>query len=337
MTAGAMICGGLSSCKNADVEFPDSDGGINVFFSYQNPIRTIVLGDITTTDNSGDNEHRFSVYATMGGAYHGRNIDVQVDIDESLVNGLSFPDGTKPEALPSNYYTLSGKTISYNGKLQACIDVQLNDAFFNDTKAVEEHFVLPVVIKDVTAGYNILSGTPAQGGKNIRQNPADWIVAPKDYTLYMVNFINKYHGSYLRRGTDVITSGGSSKNVERKKEFIEWDEVVKLTTKSLNEDVITITGLVDNGEPVSCDLLLTFDNNNKCTISSLTPGYTATGTGEFKTKSEIKAWGDKDRDGLYLDYTINLGSTTYKTSDILVARDRGTVTSVREFDVSYKD
>ena len=112
MTAGAMICGGLSSCKNADVDFPDSDGGINVYFSYQKPIRTIVLGDITTTDNSGDNEHRFSVYTTMGGAYHGRNIDVQVDIDESLVNGLSFPDGTKLEALPSSYYTLSGKTIA---------------------------------------------------------------------------------------------------------------------------------------------------------------------------------------------------------------------------------
>ena len=27
------------------------------------------------------------------------------------------------------------------------------------------------------------------------------------------------------------------------------------------------------------------------------------GSGEYKTKSEIKAWNNKDRDGLYLDYT----------------------------------
>jgi hypothetical protein len=87
---------------------------------------------------------------------------------------------------------------------------------------------------------------------------------------------------------------------------------------------------------VTCDILLTFDDSDNCTITSATKGYTVTGTGEFKSKSEIKAWGNEDRDGLYLHYTIDLGGAQYKIEDILVARDRGDASSVREFNATYK-
>lgn len=334
MTAGAMICGGMSSCKNADVDFPDSDGGINVYFAYQYPIRTIVLGDITTYDNTADNEHRFQIYSTMGGAYKGRNIDVDVEVDESLVNNLTLADGSPIKALPSNFYTLSGKTIHYNGSHQGCIDVQLSDAFFADEHAVENYYVVPLVMTGVNSGYNIKTGTPAAGSKNVRQNASDWIVAPMDYTLYMINFINKFDGSYLRRGIDDITTSAGTYHRVRHEKYIEYDSVAKVITKSLTSAIMPIS-IYDGTKPVTCDLLLTFNGDN-CTITSATNGITATGTGVFKSKSEKKAWGDKDRDGLYLDYTVNVGSgVKYVTKDTLVVRDRGTAPSVREFKVMY--
>ena len=113
-----MLCA-ASSCKNADKTFPDSDAGINVYFAYQYPIRTIILGDLATFDNTLDNQHRFQIYSTMGGSYKGRNIDVDVKVDESLVEGLTLDDGSPIAALPSNLYEItSGTTIHYNGSHQ---------------------------------------------------------------------------------------------------------------------------------------------------------------------------------------------------------------------------
>jgi hypothetical protein len=48
------------SCENADVEFPDYDK-TTVYFAYQYPVRTIVLGeDIYNT--TLDNEHKCEIY-----------------------------------------------------------------------------------------------------------------------------------------------------------------------------------------------------------------------------------------------------------------------------------
>ena len=329
-----MLCA-ASSCKNADKTFPDSDAGINVYFAYQYPIRTIILGDLATFDNTLDNQHRFQIYSTMGGSYKGRNIDVDVKVDESLVEGLTLDDGSPIEALPSNLYEItSGTTIHYNGSHQGCIEVQLKDEFFTKPHAVENYYVLPIVITGQRGADNILTGTPIEGSKQVRQNMADWRILPQDYVLYMVNFINKYDGNYLRRGVDdVTTATGSFKRV-RHEQFVELDSVVKITTKSLTTATLPIK-VVNGTTPVTIDLLLTFNGDN-CTISSATDGVTASGSGEFKSKSEKKAWGDKDRDGLYLDYTVTLGTTKYSTKDTLVARDRGAAASNRQFYVKYK-
>lgn len=337
MSAGALALG-MSSCENKDKSFPDYDGGTNVFFAYQYPIRTIILGDLTTADNSLDKAHKFQVYTTLGGSYKGRNADVEVMVDNSLVDGLTLDNGDPVRALPDHYYTLSGTTMRFGGKHQGCIDVQLSDEFFNDPLAVGQNYVLPLLITQATGVDHIKTGTPNEEGTNpARQDKDSWNVLPMDFTLYMVNFINKYDGNYLRRGTDEIIGAGNSVTVvERKAEYMEYDEVIKATTKSLNSVVITIPNLSVNGSVVTCDILLTFDDSDNCTITSATKGYTVTGTGEFKSKSEIKAWGNEDRDGLYLHYTIDLGGAQYKIEDILVARDRGDASSVREFNATYK-
>ncbi|HEX9152530.1 MAG TPA: DUF5627 domain-containing protein [Flavobacterium sp.] len=40
-------------------------------------------------------------------------------------------------------------------------------------------------------------------------------------------------------------------------------------------------------------------------------------------RGEKNSWGSKDRDALYLDYTVNLASFKVATNDTLVLRDRG--------------
>lgn len=339
VSAGAMALG-MSSCHNADVSFPDSDGGISVYFAYQHPIRTIMLGETETYDNSREaNDHSFTIYGIMGGSYSGKKIDVDVQWDESLVQNLTFDDGRPVKVLPSSHYQIDGDMkLHYNGKFRGGIDVKLTEAFFNDPLSVGNNYVIPLVMTNATGQVDrILTGEPSPGVTVVRQDVAKWITPAQDYTLFLVNYINKYDGNYLRRGTDKVTEGGNTKTVERKKEFIENDEVVKVTTKSLNTAVLPVSTLTVGGTPVTCELLLTFDGSDKCTISSNTDGFTVTGSGEFLSKSEKLAWGNKDRDGLHLNYKITSGGTTYETSDILVARDRGSAASIREFSTIYND
>ena len=70
-----MMLGALafffSACENADRTFPDYEGGTSVYFAYQYPVRTIVLGNDEIVDNTLDNQHKCAIYATMGGAYGG--------------------------------------------------------------------------------------------------------------------------------------------------------------------------------------------------------------------------------------------------------------------------
>ena len=72
----------------------------------------------------------------------------------------------------------------------------------------------------------------------------------------------------------------------------------------------------------TCDLKLTFDASGNCTVSSATEGIAASGTGKYVKDGEKLAWGNKDRDGIYLDYTIDFGEKQYAVKDTLVSRSR---------------
>ena len=53
----------FSACENQDWSFPDY-GKTTVYFSYQYPVRTIVLGNDETFDNTVDNQHKCIIKAT---------------------------------------------------------------------------------------------------------------------------------------------------------------------------------------------------------------------------------------------------------------------------------
>lgn len=319
----------LSSCKNGDLSFPDYEGGVSVYFPYQYPVRTIVLGE-DAYDTTLDNQHKCKIYATMGGAYNGRDIKLNIAVDNSLCDHLYFEDGSRVLPMPSDYYSLAGDVISFNGALQGGVEVQLNDAFFEDAASLKNTYVIPVVIKSQTGADRILTGKPiVEGDTPQRPNSAYWDVKPMDYVLYCVKYINPYHAYYLRRGKDVISGDGSSTTVIRHKAHVEDDEICCTTTQTLNSVTFPLTvKYIDNsGIPKNlvCDLLLTFDGNDVCTITSATGGVTASGTGKYLKKSEKKAWGNKDRDGLYLDYQVDFGVRKIQTKDTLVWQRRGVV------------
>lgn len=304
----------VTSCENGDAGFPDSDAGISVYFANQYPVRTIVLGE--DMGSNKDNEHKCIIYGTMGGSYSGKDITVDIKVDNTLTDNLYFEDGSPVQAMPAAYYTLASDKLEYNNTFMGGVEVQLTDAFFADPAALSATYVIPLVMTKQQGASRILTGTPwVEGESPVRTNAERWSVKPQDYTLYCVKYINPWHASYLRRGVDVVD--GSSK-VVRHKESVEKDEVVKLSTTTLKQVKFPVT--VGNN---SCDLLLTFNDDNECSIASATTGVTATGSGKFVLKGEKNSWGNKDRNALYLDYNIQFAGSTVATKDTLVVQSRG--------------
>ncbi len=308
----------MASCYNADKEFPDYQGGTTAYFAYQYPVRTLVLGN-DIYDNSLDNAHKCQIWSTMGGAYNGRNAIVEIAVDNSLCDNLFFTDegGNQDGAvtpMPESYYKLSSLSIPYNGDMRGNVEVQLTDAFFNDPKAVDNTYVIPLVMKNVSGIDHILSGTAREGVSPVRCNASDWEVTPKDYVLYCVKYMNPWQARYIRRGTDDITewdphTQGNITDLNVRKDFnlvnsdpLHYkenpvnanDEVCTITTKDMKTCTFPINVkriVLDWSDPnnpkqnpaIPCNLILTFEGN-KCTITSNDDDVEVTGSGEFITK-----------------------------------------------------
>ena len=337
------------SCENQEIEFPNYDKSA-VYFAYQYPVRTIVLGE-DIYDNTLDNERKCEIYATMGGVYANKTkIDIDITVDNSLTDNLYFDaDLEYPvQPMPSNYYTLAANQISLDGALQGAVGVQLTEAFFADQDALTNTYVIPLRMTNVTNADSILSGRPKVEDP-IRGRATDWDAIPKDYILYCVKFINTWHANYLRRGKDEIVKNGVATTVTRHKPYVEQDEVRKLTTHSLNELEYPMDYKSEDGNALNFKLKLAFNESEQCTVAPMVTSYevndtirvyniAATGSGAFVKKGEKKSWGNKDRDALYMQYNVtyevetqypNAGFPTsvevasYTTTDTLVVRDRG--------------
>ena len=344
----------LASCYNKDKDFPDYENGTTAYFAYQNPVRTLVLGN-DIYDNSLDNAHKCRIWATMGGAYNGRNATVNIVVDESLCNNLYYlDDGGYPAEpvtpLKKEYYTLLSDAIPYNGDLRGYVEVQFTDAFFNDPKAIGNYYVIPIRMTSVTGIDRILSGTPNVDSP-IRTNAQNWNVLPQDYVLYCVKYINPWDAKYIRRGVDNVTENGVTTEVVRKDFSLynsdiehyskqdpsnpvnQYDEICGITTKNMTQAIFPVS-FKTSGASISCNLLLTF-NGNQCTITSTDENVTASGTGEFITKgTELPQykdyqWGSMNgqpvqRDILRLAYKVNFTEKDIQvsTNDTLVVQTR---------------
>lgn len=327
---------GITSCENGDAEFPNYDNSA-VYFAHQTPVRTLVMGE-DTYDTSLDNDHKCKIYATMGGAYAGSGSTViDIMVDDELCDNLYFADGVTPvRPMPANYYTLSSEQITLNEfeNLMGAVEVTFSDAFFEDPASIENTYVIPLRMVNVVNADSILSGVPRTPNA-AWTNSAMWDTAPKNYVLYCVKYINKWHATYLRRGIDQITENGSTTTNVRHEQYIEDDEICNVTTKDLHTAIFPVSTTVGQ-ETLTCDLVLTFNDNDECTITSGTEGFTASGNGKFVVDGDKASWGnEEDRNALYLDYNIDFGAKQYNTKDTLVVQTRGV--AYEEFSTVYKE
>ena len=327
----SMLLLTLASCHNGEWHFDDY-GTRSVYFAYQYPVRTITLGEDPSTDNTLDNQHKCMIKATTGGGYSNpSDITIGFEVDESLCNNLKFTaSGEDILPMPTEYYTLSDdKLVIPAGSLTGGVEVQLADAFFNDPKSLKNTYVIPIRMTDVQNADTILQGKPQVDNPNLCIAD-DWNIAPKNYILYCIKYINPWHATYLRRGKDVITglSGHASLNSEivRHATYVEQDEVCSLKTVSMKQVSYQLYVKDESQTNHNYNVILTFDDNNNCTVSTDTPNCTVEGTGKFVSKGEKNSWGNEDRDAIYLQFNATVdGLATCATTDTLVVHNRGVV------------
>jgi hypothetical protein len=328
----AIASSALASCKNEDMSYPDANGYTTVYFASQYPARTVELGDDVNVDNSLDNQHKVEIKATLGGTQNNvKNVVIGFNVDTTLCKGLYYASGgtsgSKVVPMPSGYFTLtpSNQITIPSGSILGAVEVQLTDAFFADPLSLTNTYVIPLVMTDVQGADSILRGSPTLTDPS-RFIDANWSVKPKDYILYAVKYVNTWHGNYLRRGLDKITKTtvGTDSTSFRHKTYVEQNDVVKLTTTSMKTVTLPLSIKNSSGTNVPFTLILTFAEDGTCTVSGNDANLDISGTGKFISKGEKNSFGGKDRDGLYLDYSVNFKTLNllYATKDTLVVRDR---------------
>src|SRR3954452_9485423 len=88
LLVASIVISVLTAC-NKDWQFPDYKYS-TVYFPYQAPIRTLVLGE-DIIDNTLDNQHKLQIMATMGGVYENRKeVTLNASVDNSLAQGVKF-------------------------------------------------------------------------------------------------------------------------------------------------------------------------------------------------------------------------------------------------------
>lgn len=267
--AGIVSCGlatGLTSCKSGDQDFPDFDYQ-TCYFAKQYPVRTIELGNDLYVDLTLDNQHKCQIQAVMGGAYSNRrDINIDIFVDPSALDGLTFEDGSEVTLMPERYYNLAAQNILIPaGQVVGGVEVQLTDDFFNDPKSVTNHYAIPVRMTKATG--------------------VDSILSEKNFTVYAIKYVNRYHGLYILNGE--LQANKTS-----------------VTTKSLNTSYMTYAAKDASGTAHDCMLLLNFDESGNCTVSTEAEGFTVSGTGRFVEEDETQLVGARHPNTIYLDFTV---------------------------------
>ncbi len=316
-------------CTNQEIEFDDYEFE-GVYFPYQSPLRTIILGDDAIGDNTIDREHAFSIGVSLGGVYKNtKDREVSVEYAPELAANL-----VEVELMPANYYeaTFDKLTIpagSFFGKLR----VNLTDAFFEDSMAIGLKYVIPLRIIDAEAD-SVLSGNPKSILDSHDPRIKDhWNVQPKDFVLFGVKYINPAHGVYLLRGERYLLRDQST-NTEAVADtatysarFLTDNDNTKLKSKSMTENFMpTVGGFNKEGfRTEQYSMLLTFDEATKTVTVSQRNEETVVvnGTGKYFTKddSESESFNGKKRRTIYLDYTYEDDGNTFNAKDSLVFVD----------------
>lgn len=324
--AGILLC----SCTNRDIEFEDYDY-TTVYFPFQMPIRTLILGDESVGDNSIDLEQAFTIGLTLGGVYENKKnrvvtIAYAPELAENIINTGS---GDTLMLLPETYYDadflneaqldVTIPTGEFSGKTR----IQLNDAFFQDPLSADFHYVIPLRITNAVSD-SVLSGEVASGvlldTADVRK-PDHWKTLPKDYTMFGIRYINAAHGYYLYRGRRLnLTTNDTTTYAER---FLIDNVATLLSTTSLTENIMGHAAGMATDETFRMKLDFDHDNQNVVVTRADTATADVSGTGIYYTKedSESESYNGNKHRTIYLDYIYNDGADDYQVNDSLVFID----------------
>lgn len=322
----------MFSCENQPVTFDDF-GKEACYFPYQSPARTIILGKYDEGFNDNDNLHQFEIGVTMTGVYENKmDRKVYFELDTTLLSTV-----TNSKYLPAGQYKIEtvSPVIIPKGDTKGRILVKLTDAFFNDTKNVSgfynaavpvvSNFSIPLRITKVEGLDSVLMGKPIVANPN-RVKAADWSILPKDYTLFGIKYINKFHGYYLRRGADKLINATTDVEIGTKiyrNQYVERSEVAKVQTLDMNSvSIPTIIRRFNAADGGSMTLKAVFANDNTCTVFNNATNVSI-GTGMLKENGDV--WGGKQHDVIYLDYAYTdlTKNEKHVVKDTMVIRDRG--------------
>jgi hypothetical protein len=321
----------LVSCDNQPIEFDDFETTV-CYFPYQSPARTIILGKYDEGFNDNDNKGQFEIGVTMTGVYENKeDRKVYFKLDTALLSNIA-----NIKYLPTTHYTIetASPVIIPKGDIKGRIKVKLTDAFFNDLKSASTFFsvgvppvcnyAIPLIITKVEGLDSILVGKALVANPN-RNVATDWSVRPKDYTLFAIKFINKFHGNYLRRGADKVINSLTSIEIGTtvyRQKYVESSEIAKATTYDLNS--ILVPGIIRRYNAPSGGALalkFVFAADGTCKVIN-TATNIEIGTGSFKENGD--AWGGKSRDVIYLNYSYvdATKNEKHEVKDTMVIRDR---------------
>jgi hypothetical protein len=333
----------LFACTNRDIGFDDYLYQ-SIYFPFQMPVRTLILGDEVVGDNSIDKERAFTIGVVMAGVYENRE-DREITIayaPELAENIINAANGDTLRLLPEAYYDasfLDGATDIItipSGELSGKTRVQLNDAFFEDPLTTRFTYVIPLRIIDAGSD-TILSGIPGPGAEDPDpRDPNDWNIVPKDYTLFGIRYINITHGYYLYRGQSVnLTTDDTLTYSER---FLTDNALTMLSTESLTKNIMGHVG--GRSTDITFRMQLEFNHENQSLAISQVDSTTASvnGTGVYYTKndSEAESYNGNKHRTIYLEYTYNDGTDNYQVNDSLVFVD--TDVTFQEYTVTvYED
>jgi len=330
LMSGILLTLLVSACDNQPIQFDDYKIAA-CYFPYQSPARTIILGKYDEGYNDNDNKHQFEIGVTMTGVYENKmDRKVYFELDTALMSNIA-----NAKYLPADQYTIETQSpvIIPKGDIKGRILVKLTDAFFNDTKNVSKFYTatgvvcnysIPLKITKVEGLDSILSGK-AIVINPVRTKAADWSILPKDYTLFGVKYINKYHGIYLRRGADKLTNTLTNVVAGTKvyrNAIVEKCDTSRAQTINLNTVIIPHKinryNLPDGG---TLTLRAVFAADNTCTLFNHVTNVQI-GTGMLKENGDM--WGGKTRDVLYLDYSYidTPRNEKHDVKDTMVIRDR---------------
>lgn len=295
-----LVCCCFCSCTKWDDYTTDYDYSA-VYFAYQNQLRTLVAKDQMSFD--------FGVYLS-GRRENTKDEWAKYRIEPELLDDKEYVGDKMFKLLPEDCYSLSSPGVfnirkgSFLGTSKIIFDI---DKFTSLPNATDVTYALPVRVYE-TSVDSILVGKFSEEGSII--------IAPKDYAIIAVKYINPYHGNYYVKGTRYKLVGGEYVVDEvYSRDDLSKNKVIQVSTLDLHNSVTTVAGGISSTELMSVGLKINVETDGAVILDKADH---ASGILSFK---DINSKYDTSERRFRLNYEYSTSVGIYKVEEDLIWRD----------------